>query len=74
VINLQLTRFDIRAYLYGVSSYVFFLFKQSPQFARQTLVNATTSRALFNISQFASAVDLGRPLAGTFMLVAPAPA
>ncbi|KAJ7863963.1 PEBP-like protein [Mycena olivaceomarginata] len=53
--------------------YIFLLFDQSPQFARQTLVNATTSVALFNINQFASAVDLGNPLAGTFMLVAPEP-
>jgi hypothetical protein len=48
------------------------LFKQSPEFATQTLVNSTTSVSLFNISQFASAVDLGNPIAGTFMLVAPA--
>ncbi|KAJ7314242.1 PEBP-like protein [Mycena albidolilacea] len=53
--------------------YIFLLFDQSPQFAHQTLVNATTSIALFNISQFASAADLGNPLAGTFMLVAPEP-
>ncbi|KAJ7480631.1 PEBP-like protein [Mycena latifolia] len=51
--------------------YIFLLFKQSPQFAQQTLVNSTTSIALFNISQFASAVDLGSPIAGTFMRVAP---
>jgi hypothetical protein len=53
-------------------SYIFLLFKQSPEFATQTLVNSTTSVSLFNISQFASAVDLGNPIAGTFMLVAPA--
>ncbi|KAJ7677470.1 PEBP-like protein [Mycena rosella] len=52
--------------------YIFLLFKQSPEFATQTLVNANTSVSLFNISQFASAVDLGNPIAGTFMLVAPA--
>ncbi|KAJ7202158.1 PEBP-like protein [Mycena pura] len=51
--------------------YVFLLFHQSPEFAKQTLVNSATSRALFNISQFAAAVDLGKPIAGTFMLVAP---
>ncbi|KAJ7480629.1 PEBP-like protein [Mycena latifolia] len=51
--------------------YIFLLFKQSREFAHQTLVNATTSIALFNISEFASAVDLGSPIAGTFMLVAP---
>jgi hypothetical protein len=53
-------------------SYVFLLFKQSPEFATQTLVNATTAVSLFNISQFASAVNLGDPIAGTFMLVPPA--
>ncbi|KAJ6475041.1 PEBP-like protein [Mycena vitilis] len=51
--------------------YTFLLFKQSPAFATQTLVNTTTSVSLFNISQFAAAVDLGNPIAGTFMLVAP---
>ncbi|KAJ7625383.1 PEBP-like protein [Mycena polygramma] len=50
--------------------YTFLLFKQSPEFATQTLVNASTSVSLFNISQFAAAVDLGNPIAGTFMLVA----
>ncbi|KAJ7274229.1 PEBP-like protein [Mycena rebaudengoi] len=52
--------------------YIFLLFRQSPAFADQTLVTANTSVALFNISQFASALDLGNPIAGTFMLVAPA--
>ncbi|KAJ6621844.1 PEBP-like protein [Mycena sp. CBHHK59/15] len=52
--------------------YIFLLFHQSPEFATQQLVNSTTSVALFNISQFANAVDLGNPIAGTFMLVAPA--
>ncbi|KAJ6583028.1 PEBP-like protein [Mycena vulgaris] len=51
--------------------YTFLLFKQSDAFAQQQLVNASTSIALFNISQFASAVGLGQPLAGTFMLVGP---
>ncbi|KAJ7134796.1 phosphatidylethanolamine-binding protein [Mycena epipterygia] len=54
--------------------YTFLLFKQSRQFAHQQLVNATTSISLFNISQFASAVHLGNPIAGTFMLVGPDPA
>ncbi|KAJ7245022.1 PEBP-like protein [Mycena haematopus] len=53
--------------------YTFLLFKQSPEFATQTLVNSATSVSLFNISQFAAAVDLGNPIAGTFMLVAPDP-
>ncbi|KAJ7133003.1 PEBP-like protein [Mycena filopes] len=53
--------------------YTFLLFHQSDEFATQTLVNATTPVSLFNISQFAAAVDLGNPIAGTFMLVAPDP-
>ncbi|KAJ6465564.1 PEBP-like protein [Mycena vitilis] len=51
--------------------YVLLLYKQSPAFAHQQLVNASTSVLGFNISQFASAVGLGEPVAGTFMLVAP---
>ncbi|KAF7378126.1 hypothetical protein MSAN_00236900 [Mycena sanguinolenta] len=54
--------------------YTFLLFNQSPEFNSQTLVNASTIVTNFNISQFASAVDLGNPIAGTFMLVAPDPA
>ncbi|KAJ7689112.1 phosphatidylethanolamine-binding protein [Mycena rosella] len=54
----------------GAHRYTFLLFKQSPEFATQTLVNSTTAITGFNISQFASAVDLGKPIAGTFMLVA----
>ncbi|KAF7368692.1 hypothetical protein MVEN_00193700 [Mycena venus] len=53
--------------------YIFLLFDQSPQFAQQTLVTPATSIENFNISQFAKAVDLGNPLAGTFMRVAPEP-
>ncbi|KAJ7234021.1 phosphatidylethanolamine-binding protein, partial [Mycena haematopus] len=53
--------------------YIFLLFNQSPQFAHQTLVNSTTIVSNFDISQFARAVDLGNPIAGTFMLVAPEP-
>ncbi|KAF9045288.1 phosphatidylethanolamine-binding protein, partial [Panaeolus papilionaceus] len=52
--------------------YIFLLYEQSAAFARQTLVTPTTSIALFNISSFASQVGLGEPIAGTFMLVAPA--
>ncbi|KAJ7171258.1 PEBP-like protein [Mycena filopes] len=51
--------------------YIFLLFKQSAEFATQTLVNSTTSPISFNISEFASAVGLGCPIGGTFMLVAP---
>ncbi|KAJ7058966.1 PEBP-like protein [Mycena amicta] len=53
--------------------YIFLLFHQSAAFAHQTLINSTTSIALFNISTFAAAVDLGNPIAGTFMKVAPEP-
>ncbi|KAJ7726676.1 phosphatidylethanolamine-binding protein [Mycena maculata] len=51
--------------------YIFLLFKQLSAFAHQQLINASTSVLSFNISQFASAVELGDPLAGTFMYVAP---
>ncbi|KAF7378124.1 hypothetical protein MSAN_00236700 [Mycena sanguinolenta] len=53
--------------------YIFLLFNQSPEFNHQTLVNSSTVVTNFNISQFAKAVDLGNPFAGTFMLVAPEP-
>jgi hypothetical protein len=45
--------------------YTFLLYKQSRAFTDQTLVNASTSITLFNISKFASALDLGNPIAGT---------
>ncbi|KAJ7643975.1 phosphatidylethanolamine-binding protein, partial [Roridomyces roridus] len=51
--------------------YIFLLFHQSAEFATQTLVNSNTSITNFNISTFAAAVNLGNPIAGTFMLVAP---
>ncbi|KAF8171983.1 PEBP-like protein [Mycena galopus ATCC 62051] len=53
--------------------YTFLLFRQSPEFATQTLINATTPVQNFNLSVFAAEVDLGNPIAGTFMLVAPEP-
>ena len=53
--------------------YVFLLFRQSKDFNQQTLVTPTTPIQLFNISQFASAVGLGEPIGGTFMLVGPPP-
>ncbi|KAJ7723841.1 PEBP-like protein [Mycena maculata] len=53
--------------------YTFLLFHQSPEFATQMFVDSATSVANFNISLFASEVDLGNPIAGTFMLVAPEP-
>ncbi|KAJ7069659.1 PEBP-like protein [Mycena amicta] len=52
--------------------YIFLLFRQSSDFATQTFVNAATPVSLFNISLFAEEVNLGSPVAGTFMLVAPA--
>ncbi|KAJ8080945.1 hypothetical protein PM082_017780 [Marasmius tenuissimus] len=53
--------------------YIFLLFRQSPEFASQTEVTPTTPISLFNISAFAADVNLGDPIAGTFMLVAPDP-
>ncbi|KAF5316718.1 hypothetical protein D9619_006566 [Psilocybe cf. subviscida] len=54
--------------------YVFLLFEQSRAFNTQTLVNSTTSIAMFSIGNFAKAVGLGQPIGGTFMLVGPPPA
>ncbi|KAJ7112770.1 PEBP-like protein [Mycena crocata] len=54
----------------GAHRYTFLVYKQSDAFAQQQLVNATTPILQFNIAQFAAAVDLGNPIAGTFMLVA----
>ncbi|KAF9522743.1 PEBP-like protein [Crepidotus variabilis] len=51
--------------------YAFLLYKQSPEFNDQTLVNSSTPIKNFNISQFAVATGLGQPIAGTFILVAP---
>ncbi|KJA25690.1 hypothetical protein HYPSUDRAFT_199416 [Hypholoma sublateritium FD-334 SS-4] len=51
--------------------YIFLLFRQSEEFNKQTLVTATTSIEHFNISSFASALKLGQPIGGTFMMVAP---
>jgi len=53
--------------------YVFLLFPQPKDFNQQTIVTPTTPVQLFNISQFASAVGLGEPIGGTFMLVGPPP-
>ncbi|KIM44804.1 hypothetical protein M413DRAFT_25227 [Hebeloma cylindrosporum] len=53
--------------------YVFLLFRQSKDFNEQTLVTPTSPIQLFNISQFSSAVGLGEPIGGTFMLVGPPP-
>ena len=52
-------------------SYIFLLFDQSEEFNKQTLVTPSTSFEHFNISAFASAVNLGQPIGGTYMLVAP---
>ncbi|KAF7347032.1 PEBP-like protein [Mycena venus] len=47
--------------------YIFLLFKQSEEFTTQTLINSATSIQHFTINSFALAVDLGDPIAGTFM-------
>jgi len=49
--------------------YVFLVYHQSPEFARQTLVTAATSRYTWNISEFTHAVGMGNPIGGTYMLV-----
>ncbi|KAK7464751.1 hypothetical protein VKT23_005958 [Stygiomarasmius scandens] len=54
----------------GLHRYVFLLYRQSPSFNGQTLVNASTPIQRFNITTFAEALDLGNPVGGTFMLVA----
>ncbi|KAG7444233.1 PEBP-like protein [Guyanagaster necrorhizus] len=54
--------------------YIFLVFRQPQGFNDQVLVDATTPRTLFNISEFGAAVGLRNPIAGTFMLVAPDPA
>ncbi|KAF9256593.1 PEBP-like protein [Marasmius fiardii PR-910] len=51
--------------------YVFLLFRQSRQFNSQTEVNSTTSVSLFDVAKFAADTGLGKPIGGTFMLVAP---
>jgi hypothetical protein len=47
------------------------VFQQPKNFNEQTVVTPETTVRLFNISDFASTVGLGEPLAGTFMIVAP---
>ncbi|KAG7088966.1 hypothetical protein E1B28_012911 [Marasmius oreades] len=51
--------------------YIFLLFRQSRQFNTQTEVNSSTSISLFDIAKFAADTNLGSPIGGTFMLVAP---
>ncbi|KAG9218869.1 hypothetical protein CCMSSC00406_0001017 [Pleurotus cornucopiae] len=53
--------------------YVILLFNQSANFDTNAppLVNASTPRTNFNISMFASALQLGTPIAGTFFLTGP---
>ncbi|KAF9482593.1 PEBP-like protein [Pholiota conissans] len=53
--------------------YIFLLFNQPKGFNEQTLINSTSSIAMFNISLFAAAVGLGQPIGGSFMLVGPDP-
>ncbi|TFK22936.1 PEBP-like protein [Coprinopsis marcescibilis] len=53
--------------------YIFLIYRQPEGFNEQKLVTPETTVRLFNISSFASAVGLGDPIAGTFMVVAPDP-
>ncbi|KAI0047475.1 PEBP-like protein [Auriscalpium vulgare] len=52
--------------------YTFLLYKQSPDFDKQTVLqcNSTALPIGFNVSSFAAATGLGDPIGGTFMLVA----
>ncbi|KAF5360966.1 hypothetical protein D9756_004548 [Leucocoprinus leucothites] len=52
--------------------YIFLVFEQPDGFNDQTVVTPATPVQNFDISAFADAVGLGNPIAGTFMLVAPA--
>jgi hypothetical protein len=52
---------------------VFLVYEEPRDFARQTLVNSSSSRLNFNISAFAAATGLGDPLGGTFIFVGPGP-
>jgi len=54
----------------GNHRYVFLAFRQPAGFDQQTLVSADTPIQHFDIAQFAEAVGLGDPIAGTFMMVA----
>lgn len=49
--------------------YVFWAFKQSPDFNQQRIVTAQTYIGNFNLSSLASQTQLGDPVAASFMLV-----
>ncbi|KAJ2936423.1 hypothetical protein H1R20_g671, partial [Candolleomyces eurysporus] len=49
--------------------YVFWAFKQSPNFNEQRLVTAQTYIGNWNLSSFAAQTGLGDPVAASFMLV-----
>ncbi|KAF5393622.1 hypothetical protein D9757_000403 [Collybiopsis confluens] len=49
--------------------YVFLVFKQSAAFNNQKLVTPATSRDNFDIAAFATALGLGSPIAGTYIVV-----
>ncbi|TEB30549.1 PEBP-like protein [Coprinellus micaceus] len=49
--------------------YVFWAYKQSPDFNQQRLVTAQTFIGNWNLSSFASQTGLGNPVAASFMLV-----
>jgi len=56
---------------FAIIRYIFLLFEQPRGFNSQTVVNTTSPVQNFDIAAFASAVGLGDPIAGSFMLVAP---
>ncbi|CAA7265460.1 unnamed protein product [Cyclocybe aegerita] len=45
--------------------------RQSVEFSRQTLINSTSPRGRFNLTDFALKTNLGEPIGGTFMLMEP---
>lgn len=52
--------------------YVLLLYVQPPNFSQQTVVDASTSRVNFNVTQFEAAVGLDEPIGGNMFYVAPA--
>ncbi|KAJ3484769.1 hypothetical protein NLJ89_g11956 [Agrocybe chaxingu] len=57
----------------GLHRYAFYLFRQSVEFAEQTLITSTSSVRYFNLTNFAAKMNLGNPIGGTFMFVGPDP-
>ncbi|KAJ3505421.1 hypothetical protein NLJ89_g7425 [Agrocybe chaxingu] len=48
----------------GVHRYVFYLLRQSVEFSKQTLLNSTSPRGRFNLTDFALRTNLGDPIGG----------